>query len=247
VTARFTLAFLSNFRRSAVRLPSSYDLGVEAVERPAGKAQRLGALVWMALQPLVAIALLLGVAGVMLHMTRGLTYGRVLAAIVVPLALAGTCVLLSVCFERRGRAQEYVLTELVLRFKGDLAQAFPLRPQNARERIEAGTPVLTEFAQDLLRIGREAPCAASRVMSAWVALVLASVPCGRWMWHAILYEGPGALLTGVAIVPVVGLFAIAFNDLRLGRIRGLRHQLQPRVWRTATSRHANPRSCRPCP
>jgi len=184
----------------------------------------------MALEPLVAIALLLGVAGVMLHMTHSLAYGRVLAAIGVPLALAGTCVLLSVCFERRARAQEYVLTELVLRFRGDLAKAFPLRPRSARERIEARTPVLTEFAQDLLRIAREAPCAASRVMSAWVALVLASVPCGQWTWHAILHGGPGALLAGVAIAPGVGVFGVAFNDLRLGRIRGLRHQRQPRAW-----------------
>jgi hypothetical protein len=63
---------------------------VEVVERPASKVQRLGALVWMAVEPLVAIALLLGVTGVMLHMTYGFANGRVLAAIVVPLALAGT-------------------------------------------------------------------------------------------------------------------------------------------------------------
>jgi hypothetical protein len=203
---------------------------VEFEERPVGKAQRLGALAWMAVEPLVAIALLLGVAGVMLHVTHGLSYGRVLAAIVIPPALAGTCALLNVCFERRARAQEYVLTELVLRFNGDLAHALPLRPQSARERIEARTPLVTEFAQDLLRIGREAPCAASRVMSAWVAVVLAIVPCGQWTWHAILQEGPGALLAGAAIAPGVGAFAIAFNDLRLGRIRGLRHQRQPREW-----------------
>lgn len=200
------------------------------MERPASKVQRLGALGWMALEPLVAIALLLVVTGVMLHVTRGFVDGRVLAAIVVPLALAGTCVLLNVCFERRARAQEYALTELVLRFNGDLAHALPLRPKSARERIEARTPLLTEFAQDLLRIGREAPCAASRVMSAWVAVVLAIEPCGRWMWHAILQEGPGALLVGAAIAPGLGVFAIAVNDLRLGRIRGLRHRQQPRVW-----------------
>jgi hypothetical protein len=184
----------------------------------------------MALEPLVAIALLLVVTGVILHVTHGFANGRVVAAIVVPLALAGTCVLLNVCFERRARAQEYVLTELVLRFNGDLAHALPLRPKSARERIEARTPLLTEFAQDLLRIGREAPCAASRVMSAWVAVVLAIEPCGQWMWHAILLEGPGALLVGAAIAPGLGVFAIAFNDLRLGRIRGLRHRQQPRVW-----------------
>jgi hypothetical protein len=184
----------------------------------------------MALEPLVAIALLVGVAGAMLHVTDGLSYGRVLAAIGVPVALASACVLLSVCFERRARAQEFVLTELVLWVNGDLAEAFPLRPRSARERIEARTPVLTEFVQDLLRIGREAPCSASRVMSAWVALVLASVPCGEWTWHAILHEGPGALFAGVAIAPGVGMFAIAFNDLRLGRIRGRRHQRQPRTW-----------------
>jgi hypothetical protein len=184
----------------------------------------------MALEPLVAIALLLVVTGVMLHVTRGFANGRVLAAIVVPLALAGTCVLLNVCFERRARAQEYVLTELVLRFNGDLAHALPLRPKSARERIEASTPLLTEFAQDLLRIGREAPCAASRMMSAGVAVVLAIEPCGRWMWHAILQEGPGSLLVGAAIAPGLGVFAITFNDLRLGRIRGLRHRQQPRVW-----------------
>lgn len=200
------------------------------MERPASKVQRLGALVWMALEPLVAIALLLVVTGVMLRVTRGFVNGRVLAAIVVPLALAGTCVLLNACFERRAQAQEYALTELVLRFNGDLAHALPLRPKSARERIEARTPLLTEFAQDLLRIGREAPCAASRVMSAWVAVVLAIEPCGRWMWHAILQEGPGALLVGAAIAPGLGVFAIAFNDLRLGRIRGLRHRQQPRVW-----------------
>ncbi|HEV7529000.1 MAG TPA: hypothetical protein VGO29_08900 [Solirubrobacteraceae bacterium] len=203
---------------------------MEAVERPASKAQRLGALVWMAVEPLVAIALLLVVTGVMLHVTHGFANGRVVAAIVVPLALAGTCVLLNVCFERRARAQEYVLTELVLRFNGDLVHALPLRPKSARERIEARTPLLTEFAQDLLRIGREAPCAASRVMSAWVAVVLAIEPCGRWMWHAILQEGPGALLAGAAIAPGLGVFAIAFNDLRLGHIRGLRHRQQPRAW-----------------
>jgi hypothetical protein len=200
------------------------------VERPAGKAQRLSALVWMALEPLVAITLLLVVTGVMLRITHGVGYGRVLAAIGVPVALAGTCVLLSMCFERRARAQEYALTELVLRLKGNLAEVFPLRPRSARARIEARTPVLTEFAQDLLRTGREAPCAASRVISAWVALVLASMPCGQWMCHAILHEGPGALLAGAAIAPGVGVFAIACNDLRLGRIRGLRHQRQPRAW-----------------
>jgi hypothetical protein len=213
-----------------VRIPWSYDLGVEVVERPAGKAQRLGALGWMALEPLVAIALLFGVAGVVLYVTHDLAYGRVLAAIGAPIALAGTCVLLSVCFERRARAQEYVLTELVLRFNGDLAEVFPLRPRSARERIEARTPVLTELAQDLLRIGREAPCAVSRMMSAWVALVLASVPCGQWAWHAILQEGPGALLASIAIAPGVGVFAIAFNDLRVGRIRGLKNQRRPRAW-----------------
>jgi hypothetical protein len=184
----------------------------------------------MALEPLVAIVLLLGVAGLILHVTHGLAYGRVLAAVVVPLALAGTCALLSVCFERRARAQEYALTELVLRFKGNLARALPSRPRSTRERLEARTPVLTEFAEDLLRIGREAPCAASRVMSAWVAFVLASVPCGQWTWHAILHEGPGALLAGVAIAPAVAVFAFAFNDLRLGRIRGLRHLRQAWAW-----------------
>jgi hypothetical protein len=210
--------------------PRSYDLGVEVVERPAGRAQRLGALAWMTVEPLVAIALLLGVSGVMLHVTHGLADGHVLAAIGVPIVLAGACVLLSVCFERRAQAQEYVLTELVLRFNGDLAEVFSLRPRGARERIEARTPVLTECAQDLLRIGREAPCAASRAMSAWVALVLASVACGQWAWHAIPQEGPGALLAGIAIAPSVVVFAIAFNDLRVGRIRGLKNQREPRAW-----------------
>jgi hypothetical protein len=67
-------------------------------------------------------------------------------------------------------------------------------------------------------------------MSAWVALVLASVPCGQWIWHAILHERPAALLAGVAIAPGVAVFAVAFNDLRLGRVRGMRHPRRARAW-----------------
>ncbi len=199
---------------------------MNVVERPPGKMRQLGALAWMALEPLVAIALLFCITGVTLRLTHGLANGRLLAAIALPLELAGACVLLSVCFERRAQAQEYILAELVLRFKGDLARAFPLRPQSTRERVEARTPALTELAQDLLKIAREAPCAVSRMMSAWVALVLASVPCGQWAWHAILHEGQGSLLAGVAIAPGVALFALACNDLRRGRIRSPRHRWQ---------------------
>ncbi|HVR05949.1 MAG TPA: hypothetical protein VMS02_07890 [Solirubrobacteraceae bacterium] len=178
----------------------------------------------------MAIALLFCIAVITLRLTHGLANGRLLAAIALPLELAGFCVLLSMLFERRAQTQEYMLAELVLRFNGDLTRAFPLRPQRARARVEARTPVLTQFAQDLLEIARKAPCAVSRITSAWVALVLASVPCGQWAWHAVLHESPGALLAGVAIAPGMVLFTLAFNDLRWGRIRSPRHQWQTRIW-----------------
>lgn len=145
--------------------------GMNPIERLAGRMRRFGALVWMALEPLIAITLLLCVTGITLHVTHMLARGHLVAAIVVPLELACMCALLNKRFERRAQAQEYMLTELVLWAKGDLAQAFPLRSRRARERVETQTPVLRQLAQDLLEIGRESPCAVSRVMSAWVALV----------------------------------------------------------------------------
>jgi hypothetical protein len=184
----------------------------------------------MALEPLMAITLLLCVTGVTLHVTHMLAHRRLVAAIVMPIELACICAVLSMRFERRAQVQEYMLTELVLWVKGDLAQAFPLRPQRARDRIEAETPVLRQLAQDLLEIGRESPCAVSRVMSAWVALVLAGGVCGQWAWNAVLHEGPVALLAGVAITPGVVVFALAFNDLRRGYLRRIRNPREVRMW-----------------
>jgi hypothetical protein len=184
----------------------------------------------MALEPLVVIGLLLCVAGVTLSVTRGLSNGRLLAAIVTPLEMAGICALLSVCLERRAQTQEYVLTELLMWLNGDFRHAFPLRPRRARERIEAGTPLFSQLAQDLLEIGRETPCAVTRTASAWVALVLAVGVCGQWVWHMVLHASPGAPLAGVAILPGAAIFALTFNDLRWGRIRSLRRPRQARIW-----------------
>lgn len=203
---------------------------MNVVEKPAGRTRRLGTLVWLALEPLAAITLLFCMAGVTLRITHGLAYGRLLAAIVVPLEMAGACALLGMCLERRAQTTEYMLTELVMWRNGDLVSAFPPRARRTRERVEAKTPLLTQLAQDLLEIGREAPCAATRVAGTWVALVLASVPCGQWAWHALLHEGPGALLAAAALVPCLVVFALACDDLRRGRIRSLRHPCQARTW-----------------
>jgi hypothetical protein len=153
-----------------------------------------------------------------------------LAAVVVPLELAGACALLGMCLERRAQAKEYMLTELLMWRNGDLAHAFPLRPRSTRERVEAKTPVLTQLAQDLLEMEREDPCKATRVASAWVALVLASVPCGQWAWYVVLHEGLRALLAVAAVAPCLAVFALACNDLRLGRIRSLHHPRRARTW-----------------
>jgi hypothetical protein len=151
-------------------------------------------------------------------------------AVAVPLELAGACWLLSARLERRALAEEYALVELLLGFGGDLVHAFPLRAHTARERVDAGTPLLQLTAEDLLRMARETPCRATRVATAWVVLVLAVTPVAKWMWHATLYEGVGSVVTGALIAACLLPFAVAWKDLRQGRVRSLRDPRRARLW-----------------
>lgn len=184
----------------------------------------------MAIEPVVAIALLIGVVAGMLKLTASFPDSRALAAVSVPLALAYACWLLSIRLERRARAQEYALTELYLGLEGDLARAFPLRLPRGHERVEARTPILQLAVQDFLQMARETPCTHTRTASAWVALVLALTPVEQWVWHTILHGPPMSLMVAVAIGPCLALFAIAWNDLRHGRVRSPSDLRHARPW-----------------
>jgi len=87
---------------------------------PVRRAGQIAAVILLAVEPFVMIALLLGmVAATFLLAARGQSAQAVDAA-VVPLELAVACWLLSARLERRAQAEEYALVELLLWSGGDL-------------------------------------------------------------------------------------------------------------------------------
>jgi hypothetical protein len=193
-------------------------------------AGRVASVVFLAIEPFVLIALLLGAVALTFSLSAHEPNAGAVNAVAVPLELAVACWLLSARLERRAQAEEYALVELLLGFGGDLVHAFPRRAHTARERVDAGTPLLQLTAQDLLRMARETPCRATGVAAAWVALVLAVTPVAQWMWHAMLYEGAASVVTGALIAACLLPFAVVWRDLRQGRVRSLRDPRRARLW-----------------
>ncbi len=180
-------------------------------------AGRGAAVIFLAIEPFVLIALLLGAVAVTFALTAHESYSQTVDAVAVPLELSVACWLLSARLERRAKAEEYVLVELLLGLGGDLVHAFPRRAHTARERVDARTPLLQLTAQDLLQMARETPCRATRVAAAWVVLVLAATPVAQWMWHAMLYEDAASVAMGALIASCLLPFAVVWRDLRQGR------------------------------
>ena len=193
-------------------------------------AGRIAAVVLLAVEPFVLIALLLGTVAVTFLLAGHESHAQTVDAVAVPLELAVACWLLSARLERRAQAEEYALVELFLGFGGDLMHAFPRRAHTARERVDAGAPLLQVAAQDLLQMARERPCRATRVTAAWVVLVLALTPVVQWMWHAMLYEGVVGVARGVLIAACLLPFAVVWNDLRQGQLRSPRDPRRVRLW-----------------
>jgi hypothetical protein len=193
-------------------------------------AGRVAAVILLAVEPFVLIALLLGAVAVTFLLTAHEPYAQAVDAVAVPLELAVACWLLSARLERRAQAEEYALVELLLGFGGDLVHAFPRRAHTARERVDARTSLLQSTAQDLLRMARETPCRATRVAAAWVVLVLAATPVAQWMWHAMLYEGAASVVIGALVAACLLPFAVVWKDLRQGRVRSLRDPRRVRLW-----------------
>jgi len=184
----------------------------------------------MTLEPAVLVTLLIVIVAATFRMTGDAPHARALAAIFVPLELAVACWLLSVRLERRAQAQEYALTEALLGLSGDLARVFPLHVRRARERVEAKAPLLQLAVQDALEMARETPCAPTRGVAAWVAVVLAGTAVEQWAWQAVLHEGATGLMRLAVIGPCLALFAVVCNDLRQGRVRSLTDPRRPRLW-----------------
>lgn len=191
---------------------------------------RIAAVIFLAIEPFVLIALLLGAVAVTFLLTAHGSHAQAVNAVAVPLELAVACWLLSARLECRAKAEEYALVELLLGFGGDLVHAFPRRAHTARERVDARTPLVQLTAQDLLRMARETPCRATRVVAAWVVLVLAVTPVAQWIWHAMLHEGVASVATGALIAACLLPFAVAWRDLRQGRVRSLRDPRRTRLW-----------------
>jgi hypothetical protein len=193
-------------------------------------AGRIAAVTFLAIEPFVLIALLLGTVAATFLLTAHGSHAQTVNAVAVPLELAVACWLLSARLECRAKAEEYALVELLLGFGGDLVHAFPRRTHTARERIDAKTPLPQLTAQDLLRMAREAPCRATRVVAAWVVLVLAVTPVTQWVWHVTLYGNAGSSATGALIAICLLPFAVAWKDLHKGRVRSLRNPRRTRLW-----------------
>lgn len=98
---------------------------------------RIAAVTFLAIEPFVLIALLLGAIAVTFLLTAHESHAQAVDAVAMPLELAVACWLLSVRLERRAKAEEYALVELLLGFGGDLVHAFPRRAHTARERVDA--------------------------------------------------------------------------------------------------------------
>jgi hypothetical protein len=196
----------------------------------ASLSRRIAVVVVMAIEPAVLVTLLMVIVAATFRVTGDAPHARALAAIFVPLELAISCWLLSVRLERRARAQEYALTEALLGLNGDLAHVFPPHVRRARERVEAKTPLLQLAVQDALEMACETPCAPTRGIAVWVAVVLAGTTVEQWAWQAVLHEGTTGLMKLAAIGPCLALFAVVCNDLRLGRVRGLTDPRRLRRW-----------------
>ncbi len=184
----------------------------------------------MAIEPAALVALLLVAFAATFRLAGQIPYASAVRAVLVPLALAAGCWLLSMRLERRARTQEYALVELLLALDGDLARAFPRRMRRANERVEARTPLLQLGVRDALEMARETPCAPTRAAVAWVALVLALVPVAGWAWQAALHEGAVSLVAAAVIVPCSTLFVLAWDDLRQGRMRNPIDPRRVRSW-----------------
>ncbi len=192
--------------------------------------RRAVAVVSMAIEPVLLVALPIALVAATYLLIGDTRDARILPAAVVPLELAGACWLLSVRLERRAQTQEYALIEILLDLKGDFARAFPLRTRRARERVEARTPLLQLAVQDALELARETPCMPTRTAAAWVVLALALTPVEQWAWQTAFHPRTISLTMVSVIGPCLTLFAIAWNDLRLGRVRSLTSPRRVRRW-----------------
>lgn len=111
----------------------------------------------MIAEPLAHVVALSAVAAFVFHLSRALPDGYALGAVVMPLALAAACWLLSVRLQKRAQTQEFLLTEVFLALGGDLSDLFPSRRRTARERVERHRPLLQSLVSDVLEMARETP------------------------------------------------------------------------------------------
>ena len=134
----------------------------------------------MAIEPVVEMILLVLLVMATFWLVGPTPYAKAQCAVIVPFELAIACRLLSARLERRSRAQEYVLVELFLSARGDLARAFPRRIRTAGERVESKTPLLRQAIQDALEMTSETPCKFTRAAGSWIAIVLALTTVEQW-------------------------------------------------------------------
>lgn len=170
----------------------------------------------MAIEPAVQITLVTVLVMATFRLTSSTPHARALCAVIVPLELAVACWLLSLRLERRAKAQGRALVELLLALKGDPAQAFARRVRTAGERVEPSMPLLQLVVRDALEATSEKPCRLTRAAAAWVAIVLALTTVEQWRWQAVSHGGTVDVGAAALVGPCLVLFAIAWNDLRLG-------------------------------
>jgi hypothetical protein len=184
----------------------------------------------MAIEPVVEILLLVVLVMATFWLVGSVSDAKALCAVIVPFELGLACWLLSARLARRHRAQEYVLVELFLSVKGDLARAFPQRIPTAGERVESKTPLLRLVIQDALEMTSETPCKFARAAGAWMAVVLAVTTVEQWVWQTISSGRTVDLAAAALVGPSLAVFVIVWNDLRRGRLRSLLDPRRVRSW-----------------
>jgi hypothetical protein len=184
----------------------------------------------MAIEPALQITLVIVLVMATLRLTSSVPYARALCAVIVPLELAVACWLLSLRLERRARAQKRALVELFLALRGDLEQAFSRSVRSAGERVEPQIPLLQLAVRDALEATSERPGRFTRPAVAWVAVVLAFTTVEQWGWQVVVHGRGVDVVAAALVAPCLALFAIACNDLRLGRLRSLADPRRVRRW-----------------